>query len=262
MKAKNISGRLARFLAVLMAMVLIASCTAIPVALAEEAEVPTETVSIALDGFIDDADPLYFVILNALREKCPYKFNVTNFDGLMAESSGEGLSSIAVLFDEYGSFFYDFETIFVPDVLVLFDACKPLNGGAPSDASSQMWAYKLLNQAARGKYILVYVSNSDSDCAQQTRLIFEVISSIVDGNHADWEYIVIPVEGQDGVYSVQLAEGSVAGLDDVVGYITLKSLDLSPEETAPVVASDLAAVLYPESVEVSEDDAAEVTANE
>lgn len=244
MKAKNISGRLARFLAVLMAMVLIVSCMAIPVALAEEStEVEEGIIFVAVTGFEEEQLSTYKAVSAQIREACPNVTKVKPYLDPMLLPATDYDQLWCIIIEDGGLEFDACKNDVSPKVIFMLDSCIPLSGGSlQADMNSMLWAYTLLSKAVNGTPIYIFCSNSDSVNAQSTRNLVDLIAAMAAGEHPEYGFAVEaleeePVEVDEEVeritgdfYTVTTNENYKGEPSDSTGVIAVYQLDMSQED--------------------------------
>ena len=234
MKAKNTHGLLARILVVLMAMVLIVSCTT--VVLAEDAAEQTDKpFVIVVDEPKSAKLNLSETIAASLEEAGISQTTfLPTFKALPGFSQDENSGMVAVFFDESGGTFLNLEKHTKTDVLFFLDAFILQFDTSPNEQDRVYWAYVLFDHVVNGEQVYVYASNSFSTTANATRYL---ITTLLETDYSGLGFEVTPVEDEEGLYQVKSLE------TENVGYLHAKILDMPVEEVIPMMVSDLTEVL-------------------
>jgi hypothetical protein len=227
MKAKNISGRLARFLAVLMAMVLIVSCMAIPVALAEES---TETSNITFFVFFHEITEAEFSLVDEylFSKKCDH--NVEEFlDPNMSMQDCDETERLVFIIINGGA-----KSLFIsqriPHELIIWNSLCPVMVNKTNEEMAEIWAKSIVNMMLCGTNVRIYISADDSVNYEVTRLTVEYLTTAFMTGENEMKVTLEEVE--EGVYGIQ-------GED--------------PEKTGTIRFIDLDTIEDPEGSEKPED---------
>jgi hypothetical protein len=226
MKAKNISGRLARFLAVLTAMILIVSCMAVPVALAEgstntSTQITTEsddqdyTFLVAISGFEKkDYSKLQKTLSKSFKGKVSKVENVPIFDRAASEESERII--FLIVGKKGGSRLYG--QMHTPDMLIFLDACYILDSSGTEDDNAMIWLSYLSEMALCGSDIYIFSSSSGTDENLLTQKVIALFESYATSDNPTFtpEYgeTALSVEFDNLPVTIELPEDQTAETSD------------------------------------------------